>query len=185
MGTERDTGCQPRPNIICLEGNGSRPSHFGDGYCVSSVMYTLNGTEVHSVCYDAKEPRVNNMVAYGLITKGNGEVILSKEKHTSLSVGGGQAGQGYPAVYLQQKVIPINTMVATRENDEKRTTFGVGEPDDPQFTISAAHEHAVAVVAAVDCRNGTENECINGTLQAKPGTGFTLNSNNVVRIKQK
>ena len=43
--------------------------------------------------------------------------------------------------------IPINTMVATRDNDEKRTTFGVGEPDDPQFTLSAAHEHAVAVIA--------------------------------------
>ncbi len=33
---------------------------------------------------------------------------------------------------------------------------------------------------AVDCRNGTENECVNGTLQAKE-QGFNLNSNNVVR----
>ena len=40
-------------------------------------------------------------------------------------------------------VIPINTMVATRDTPEMRTTFGVGEPGDPQFTISAAHSHAV------------------------------------------
>ena len=39
---------------------------------------------------------------------------------------------------------PINTMVATRWNkDDNRTTFGIGEPGDPQFTLGAAHEHAV------------------------------------------
>ena len=35
--------------VICIEGNGSRPSHKGDGYKVSDVMYTLNCTEVHGV----------------------------------------------------------------------------------------------------------------------------------------
>lgn len=37
-------------------------------------------------------------------------------------------------------------------------------------------------IAAVDCRNGTENSEINGTLQAKE-QGQNLNSNNVVRIE--
>ena len=37
--------------IVCLEGNGSRPSHHGDGWIVSDVMYTLNSTEIHIVCY--------------------------------------------------------------------------------------------------------------------------------------
>lgn len=41
-------------------------------------------------------------------------------------------------------VYPINTMVATRGGkDDGRTTFGVGEANDPQFTLGAAHEHAV------------------------------------------
>lgn len=41
-------------------------------------------------------------------------------------------------------VYPINTMVATRGGkDDMRTCFGIGEPGDPQFTISAAHEHGV------------------------------------------
>lgn len=39
------------------------------------------------------------------------------------------------------------------------------------------------VVAAVDCRNGTENPDINGTLQAKPNGGFSFNLNNVVRVR--
>lgn len=34
---------------ICIEGNGSRPSHKGDGYSESNVMYTLNATEQHAV----------------------------------------------------------------------------------------------------------------------------------------
>ena len=45
------TGYEPRSDTICLEGNGSRPSHFGDGFIMSNTMYTLNSTEVHAVCY--------------------------------------------------------------------------------------------------------------------------------------
>lgn len=43
----------------------------------------------------------------------------------------------------QPSAYPINTMVATRDNEESRTTFGIGGANDPQFTLSAAHEHAV------------------------------------------
>lgn len=38
-------------DLVCLEGNGSRPTHHGDGYTQSETMYTLNGTEHHSVAY--------------------------------------------------------------------------------------------------------------------------------------
>lgn len=36
--------------IIVLEGNGSRPSHRGDGYKESETMYTLNTVETHAIC---------------------------------------------------------------------------------------------------------------------------------------
>ena len=46
-------------------------------------------------------------------------------------------------------VIPINTMIATRHRQLGRGTgFGVGELGEPQFTISAGHEHAVCYVVA-------------------------------------
>ena len=35
--------------VVALEGNGSRPSHKGDGFKESDVMYTLNATEQHGV----------------------------------------------------------------------------------------------------------------------------------------
>ena len=37
-------------------------------------------------------------VAGGVVSKGNGECFLTEDIHTSLSTGGGQAGQGYPCV---------------------------------------------------------------------------------------
>lgn len=41
-------------------------------------------------------------------------------------------------------VISFNTMVCTRDGEhEKRTTVGISEPDDPMFTLSSAHSHAV------------------------------------------
>ena len=57
-------------------------------------------------------------------------------------------------------VYPINTMVALRGGkDDMRTCFGVGEANDPQFTLSAAHNHAVcyAIEGNVVDRNASQN----------------------------
>ena len=51
MGVVGDAGREPRSDIICLEGNGYRPTHRGDGWTRGGIMYTLNSTEVHGVCY--------------------------------------------------------------------------------------------------------------------------------------
>lgn len=37
--------------IVSIEGNGSRPSHNGDGYSEGDVAYTLNATERHAVAF--------------------------------------------------------------------------------------------------------------------------------------
>ena len=37
-------------SVVCLEGNGQRDSHKGDGYRESETMYTLNTVEQHAVC---------------------------------------------------------------------------------------------------------------------------------------
>ena len=59
IGTLRaqEHGHQP----IVLEGNGSRPSHRGDGYAESETMYTLNSTEHHAVCKE--EPTMIEMTS--------------------------------------------------------------------------------------------------------------------------
>ena len=40
------------PSVVCLEGNGQRDSHKGDGYKESETMYTLNTVEQHAVCIE-------------------------------------------------------------------------------------------------------------------------------------
>lgn len=52
MGEVSNAWSQPRSDVVCLEGNGARPSHRGIGFLESEVMYTLNTTEVHSVAYE-------------------------------------------------------------------------------------------------------------------------------------
>lgn len=52
-------------------------------------------------------------------------------------------------------------------------------------TLNTMHDtQAVFCCAAVDCRNGTENPKINGTLQAKSSGGSSLNLQNVCRVNK-
>ena len=70
---------------------------------------------------------------------------------------------------------------------------GKGWTEDVCYTLNTIDRPAVSqavqiekrtetLVAAVDCRNGTEDPDINGTLQAHPSCGTSLNLNNVARI---
>jgi DNA (cytosine-5)-methyltransferase 1 len=49
---------------------------------------------------DYKEPQI---VCYGVTAKGNGDAFINKEKHTSLSCGGGMPGQSYPCILSFQE----------------------------------------------------------------------------------
>ena len=48
-------------------------------------------------------------------------------------------------------------------------------------TLNCMHDQRAVMIAAVDCRNGTENPDINGTLQAKSNGGQSVNLQNVCR----
>ena len=66
-----------------------------------------------------------------------------------------------PGVYDKTACIPINTMIATRWKKLGRGTgFGVGRNGDPQFTISAAPEHAVCAPITMKIRSGCEGEAV-------------------------
>lgn len=45
----------------------------------------------------------------GIVSKGNGDCFLAPERHTSLSSGGGQAGQGYPCILTADCLNPWDT----------------------------------------------------------------------------
>ena len=53
---KRDRDVENEQKIICLEGNGTRPSHNGIGWSDQETMYTLNSTEIHAVAYEIHKP---------------------------------------------------------------------------------------------------------------------------------
>lgn len=59
IDTSNQSPCKNQGGIVVLEGNGSRPSHHGDGYKESETMYTLNCTENHAVSYRIGRPAMN------------------------------------------------------------------------------------------------------------------------------
>lgn len=91
-------------------------------------------------------------------------------------------------------VYPINTMVATRGGkDDGRTTFGVGEANDPQFTLSSAHEHAVCYALDATSSNsmksrnphsGFHEETVTKTLNTSPDPTCNQGGNVIVQTAE-
>ena len=74
--------------VVCIEGNGSRESHQGDGYKQSETMYTLNTVETHAVCYsqDAYDEyneteNAASIKASGANYGGGSEVLVKQSAH--------------------------------------------------------------------------------------------------------
>ena len=83
--------------------------------------------------------------AYGVVTKGNGDAFISKERHTSLCSGGGQAGQGYPCV--------MEPTIALEGNGQRPSHRGDGYiVSDKSYTLNTTEVHGV--VYAVDQGGG-------------------------------
>ena len=78
--------------IVCLEGNGSRDSHKGDGYKVSDSMFTLNTVEVHGVvqavdCRNGTVSEVNGPLqrgGIGVSLNTNNVVMESDQKEPTI-----------------------------------------------------------------------------------------------------
>ena len=106
-------------------------------YEVGGVYRTLDagngaGGQAHGVCYSPAA----FMGGQGAKA---GSIAYADDGSTPTIKSAPSGGNTVPDV-----VYPINTMVATRGGaDDGRTTFGVGEANEPQFTLGAAHEHAV------------------------------------------
>lgn len=116
---------------------------------------TLEARHDSSPCLD----RGMNVVVIGADVC-NGE--LTGDVAATVTAAAGYTNTSGPKVIIvrPQSVLPINLMVALRGGrDDMRTCFGVGNENDPQFTISAAHSHGV-------CYGG-----VSPTVCARAGTG--------------
>ena len=99
-------------------------------------------------------------VASGVVTKGNGDCFLSEERHTALSAGGGQAGQGYPCVL---------TAAFSAGAGVSAGGIGYGEELSPTLKGSAGGNCMPSVLCLND-QGGNVMECsenVSGTLRAQ------------------
>ena len=100
-------------------------------------------------------------IAEGVVTKGNGDCFLTPERHTALTAGGGQAGQGYPCV-----------LAAGFSAGQGSKAGGIGYQEECAPTLKAA-ESGTNMVPSVLCLNdqgGSVMECsedVTGTLRAQ------------------
>ena len=51
IDTSNQSPCKNQGGMVVIEGNGTRPSHHGDGWKESETMYTLNTSERHAVAF--------------------------------------------------------------------------------------------------------------------------------------
>ena len=100
-------------------------------------------------------------IAEGIVTKGNGDCFLTPERHTALTAGGGQAGQGYPCV-----------LAAGFSAGQGSKAGGIGYQEECAPTLKAA-DSGTNMVPSVLCLNdqgGSVMDCsedVTGTLRAQ------------------
>ena len=154
-----DSPTHSGPSVVCLEGNGSRPSHRGDGYAESETMYTLNSTEHHAVAYRKKGHPQNAEQGQGweqteindtLNAFDNGEsrtptVVLENHPADSrvkiskdgivqtLSSRMGTGGGNVPMVMESPITASKASYFMKQHNDEKAETLVATDYKDPQL----------------------------------------------------
>lgn len=88
------------PIAVATQQGGAEISE--DGICPTvTAAAGMSGNNQPWICCDNAahhEKRCDNAAAFGVTCKGNGDSFVSEERHTALSAGGGQPGQGYPCV---------------------------------------------------------------------------------------
>ena len=95
IDTSNQSPCKNQGGMVVLEGNGSRPSHHGDGYKESETMYTLNCTENHAVSYGIGRPAMNQSY------KAKFSFQIEEETAPTL-VASGAGGVAQPASFYPQ-----------------------------------------------------------------------------------
>ena len=118
IDTSNQSPCKNQGGMVVIEGNGSRPSHHGDGFKESETMYTLNCTENHAVSYGIGRPAMNQ--GY------NARFSFQIEEETSPTlVASGAGGVAHPT-YCASKA-----SFFTRADEEKTGALVATDYKDP------------------------------------------------------
>ena len=158
--------------VVAIEGNGTRPSHHGDGYSEKDVMFTLNATEQHGVVYstsknshhtEAEENLANTLVAsdykdppivggrsYGFYPQMKAECVTFTEEKSGCLVNGTNPGYQNGVVdedYIVRRLTPTECARLQGFPDWWCDDLGTPEPtyEDIAFWRDVFSTHAKAL----------------------------------------
>lgn len=83
--------------------------------------------------------------SFGVVSKGNGDTFIAEERHCALTVGGGQAGQGYPCVLTAE--------------------LGIASRDGGHFSDESSNQESSVVegkIGLIDNITGNAEKCWEG-----------------------
>ncbi|MCM1226004.1 MAG: DNA cytosine methyltransferase [Clostridium sp.] len=150
IDTSNQSPCKNQGGMVVIEGNGSRPSHHGNGYKETDTMYTLNCTENHAVAFsqDAYDKYSEN-------TRGS-----------SLKASGGSYGGGSETIvcskseYIVRRLTPQECALLqgmpTWWCDGLKTENSTAEEIDRWYDIFETHRKAVGKSTKLKSRKQIE-----------------------------
>ena len=172
----------------------------GDGVN-EDVSFTLNTTDRHAVVYGIGSYHSNAMKS----DNPHSGIYEADTSKTLDALNCGYPGCNQGGMAVVQPVcsynigdrfdVPKEYIETTPTLTARMGTGGNNVPVVNVFAPEVAHalkakancdfreDSETYIVAGVDCRNGTEYQELNGTIQSKPGGGFSLNCNQVVRVQ--
>ena len=125
--------------IAVIEGNGTRPSHKGDGYKESDVMYTLNATEQHGVAYGIGRSAMNQ----GYNAKFSFQI---EEEVEPTIVAAGASGVAHP-VFSSSKA----SFFTTAEEELANTLVATDYKDPPIVNDEMEEDYIVRRLTPTEC----------------------------------
>lgn len=128
-----------RGGMAVIEGNGTRPSHKGDGYKESDVMYTLNATEQHGVAYGIGRPAMNQ----GYNAKFSFQI---EEEVEPTIVAAGASGVSHP-VFSSSKA----SFFTTAEEELANTLVATDYKDPPIVNDEMEEDYIVRRLTPTEC----------------------------------
>ena len=108
-------------------------------------------------------------VAYGVTTKRNGDAFIAEERHTALTAGGGQAGQGFPCTMQPICMATQQGGAEIMEGKSPTITAAAGMSGNNQPVVCYT-DQAISLEPGIAAREGGHiYEGVSGTLRANAG----------------
>ena len=176
---------EPSPTLTAADRHGVYCSGFklGNSEQARSIGYSEELAPTLNAECGGNKPAILDMSHANDVIRECGDVVPTLQSR--MGTGGNQVPLTYQKV--AGTLSPGTHAGSYNGQDAYNDMFVVSSEIAPSLRARANdpfRTDMAAYVASVDCRNGTENGDVNGTLQAKSNGGTSYNLNNVCRVRE-